>query len=655
LEHEVDATGPPRYRFGVFEFDARLLELRREGREVHVRPQALELLALVLEQPNQLIDRETIRQALWGDETFVDFDQGVNHCIRQLRSALGDDAQSPRYIQTLPRRGYRFIAPVEVVNGGVQTPEAAAHEAPLSHAAGPPREAASSAAPAVANWRPAALIAGLAAAVVLMVVGAGFAPWWTRSASPGTSATLAVAPLSSEGDPALGVGLALEIARRLGRQQALPVRPARIESGSPIESRAVIDAARAAGASLVLGGEVSRNGHEVIVLATLLDVATGATTWSQRLRVRADEIFSVEDVIAERVVGALNLRVAASEQQEIRRRYTSNGPAYESYLHGRAALAEYTPEGTERAVRAFEGALTHDPAYTLARAGLAAASADMYLRFAPPGEVERWGARAETEARAALDLDASLAEAHLARAAVARKREFDWGTAISSSQRALVLNPGLDQAHFFMAAAYYHLGYMEEALMAMERGRRLHGPDTVEPLRIEALVALFSGRFAPARVHLEEVSRRSSQPIGDTYLALALYYSGNVDRGREMLEALSVHPSASTAARSGAALAGVLARSGQPSAARDILRTVLAREYRDHHVAYSLGAAYAQLNDEAQAIQWLRTASDTGFPCVIWFERDPLLEPIRGGRAFADLLAHASALRESTIKQTPSF
>ena len=101
--------------------------------------------------------------------------------------------------------------------------------------------------------------------------------------------------------------------------------------------------------------------------------------------------------------------------------------------------------------------------------------------------------RAEAEARAALAADDGLAEAHLARAAVARKREFDWNATLDASDRALVLDPNLDQAHFFKAAAYYHLGYMEEALIELEKGRRLHGADLVEPMRIDALVALFSG------------------------------------------------------------------------------------------------------------------------------------------------------------------
>ena len=202
------------------------------------------------------------------------------------------------------------------------------------------------------------------------------------------------------------------------------------------------------------------------------------------------------------------------------------------------------------------------------RAGLAMACADMSLRFAPAADVDHWSARSEEAARAALDLDPDLAEAHLARAAVARKREFDWNATVAASRRATLLNPNLDQAHFFVAAAYYHLGYMQEALIEAQKGRALRGGDTVEPIRIEALVALFSGDFAPAIARLEEVSRLSSQPIGDTYLAMAAYYSGGRERARTMLEALAGQPSLATATRSRAALASILAAQGQTDAAR---------------------------------------------------------------------------------------
>ena len=637
---QAPADGAERYRFGIFEFDCRTLELTKAGRSISLRPQPLKLLALLLTRPEELISRDELQRVLWAGDTFVDFEQGLNHAIRDLRAALGDLAESPRFVQTLPRRGYRFIAPVEriAIHDGAPprppTPAAAPSTSIPTAAALPPRQSVLIA---------ALVLAVVIAAVALDNLGSRNGDTRLGAATP----SLVVRPFASPADPALGIGLAHAITIRLGGQQTLAVRSARVEDSSANRGGSHGEL-RPPAATHALDGEIAVRGTRVNVVARLQDVS-GATVWSDNIQARSDEIFSLEDVIAERVVKALRLRLAAAEQDRLRRRYTSNAAAYGHYLRGRAALVRYTPDGTRSAVEAFEGALRNDPKYALARAGLAMAAADMYLRFAPSSEVEQWGVRAEGEARAAIDLDPDLAEAHLARAAVARKREFDWNETVAAGRRALALNPNLDQARFFVAGAFYHNGFMQEALIEMEKGRNLHGADVIEPTRIEALVALFSGNFAPARARLEEVSRLSSQSIGDTYLALAYYYTGSFDRARTMLEELSNSKSASTAARAGAARAGVLAAQGEAAAARSIIEQLLKNSYRDHHVAYSLGAAYAQLGDDAEANRWLRTAADTGFPCLPFFERDPLLEPLRRGPAFADLLAHVRLTRESAL------
>lgn len=626
-----------RFRFGVFGFDAGSLDLAKNGRSVSIRPQPLKVLALLLSRPGEVISRDDLHQALWDGDTFVDFEQGVNHAVRELRMALGDASDSPRFIQTLPKRGYRFIAPVErVPDVDAQVPIPAALPAPIAEAV-PPSTAldrlVTTASPVAAGARvPGRWIAAIAAVTILIgIVVALLALRRGEPSTPYAIASLAVQPFASPDDPTLGVGLATAISARLGGQQTVSVRSSEAE------------------ASHVLTGNIMILGSDVKVLARLQDVERGVTIWSDRVQVRVDQLFSVEDVIADRVIAALQLRLAAAEQDRLRRRYTSNSDAYRDYLRGRASLVKYTPEGTRAAVASFEAALQRDPGYALARAGLAMASADMYLRFARPDEVETWGERAEAEARAALALDSDLAEAHLARAAVARKREFDWHATVTSARRALVLNPNLEQARFFIAAAYYHHGYMEEALIEMEKGQSLHGTDVIEPIRIDALVALFSGSFAPARARLEEVSRSSSQAIGDTYLALAYVYSGSIDRGVAMLQSLAYHHSASTAARASAALAGVLASQHDTAAARHHIDRVLKGEYRDHHVAYSLGAAYAQLGDIDKAQRWLRTAADTGFPCLTFFERDPLLDPLRGRPDFTTLLAYVGTRREASL------
>ena len=622
-----------RWRFGVFEFDAETLELRKEGRLVALRPQPVRILGELLARPGEVVSREELKQALWGDDTFVDFDQGLNHAIRELRAALGDAAESPRFIQTLQRRGYRLIGPVETGAAAAAFTSVAAP--PTNSSAGPAGPSSATATPATPiRWR---TWAATIAAGILAATGAVYLALHSREALIAERPSeLVVRPFTSPADPAVGAGIADAITARLGSQQSIAVR-------------SDLQAARTG--AHTLEGHLSTRGSEVTATVRLQEPA-GSTVWSEQFKVRADELFSLEDVVAERVVDKLRLHLAAAEQERLRIRYTSNGEAYAEYVRGRSELVQYTRGGTLAAIGAFERALTHDPEYALARAGLAMASADMYLRFAPPQDVERWGERADAEARAALESNPDLAEAHLARAAVARKREFDWNATLSSSRRALALNPNLEQARFFIAAAYYHNGFMEEARIEMEKGRTLHGIDQIEPLRTDALIALFSGSFAAARGRLEEVSRLTSQPIGDTYLALAYYYTGSADRARSMLETLARSESASTATRAGAALAGVLAEHHEVAAARSHLERVLARAYRDHHVAYSLGAAYGQLGEFETATHWLRTAADTGFACPAFYERDPLLEPMRRRGDFAELTAYLRTRREIALSGT---
>ena len=348
----MDGSAPPRLegrcRFGVFEFDGRTLELWKNGRPVSLRPQPLRLLALLIARPGDLVSRQDIQRVLWSDDTFVDFDQGMNHSIRELRAALGDDAEAPRFIQTLPKRGYRFVAPLnsviatEVPSAVVSIDTPAPLESVSTVRTSPPR----------ATWK--WIAAGGLATVLIATVVVSLA--WRSNAGtrPAMAMVLAVQPFStSASDRMDGVGLANAITTRLGGQQMLPVR--RLNAGQASAAE------RPADITHIVGGDITQSGNDVTVLARLDDVAAGTTLWSQRIHVRADELFSVESVIADRVVDALRLRLAAAEQERLLRRYTSNSAAYQLYLRGRAALVEYTPDGTRRAVQAFEQALERDP------------------------------------------------------------------------------------------------------------------------------------------------------------------------------------------------------------------------------------------------------------------------------------------------------
>ena len=218
MRDSLGARSLESYRFGVFEFDGRTRELRKAGRLIAIRPQPLKLLALLLARPNELVTREELQRALWGDDTFVDFEQGVNHAVRELRAALGDVAESPRFIETLPRRGYRFIAPVSPFPLDRDHPaaEPASRRRPRQYAADPPR--------------PNPLRRGQPHPEATLgdcrrrSPGAGRRPGWrsTVGRPPIAGTSLVVRPfVASNDDRAAGLGLAHAIAARLGGQRLL--------------------------------------------------------------------------------------------------------------------------------------------------------------------------------------------------------------------------------------------------------------------------------------------------------------------------------------------------------------------------------------------------------------------------------------------------
>ena len=437
--------------------------------------------------------------------------------------------------------------------------------------------------------------------------------------------------------------------------QGLKVRP----TGSVVSHRGpgldFQETGRALQVDNVLSGTVRRTAAGLRVSVQLVRVADGASYWGESFDVTTSELPGLEDRITQQVSGALGIRASVAEQGRIYRRYTSNAAAYEAYLRGRAHLVRSTQEGMVAAAEAFNEALRLDPDYALAHAGLAMASAEMNLRFAPAGEVKAWGEAARTQAQRALALDPNLAEVHQALAAVYGKTEFEWDQTIEESNRALKLNPRLELPYSYLARAYYHLGLLDLADQKVREAFALDPENRSEPTRSQGIVALLQGRFAEAVGPLEEVQRMSGKPLSDPYLALAYYYTADKARAEALLEDLGRTPSASASARARSTLAAFLAARGERSRASDLVREVTAGKYMDHHVANSLGAAWAQMDRPEEAVVWLRRAVETGFPCHPWYARDPLLAPLRGHPHYEALLEELERdLRAVESRYSPS-
>jgi tetratricopeptide (TPR) repeat protein len=275
----------------------------------------------------------------------------------------------------------------------------------------------------------------------------------------------------------------------------------------------------------------------------------------------------------------------------------------------------------------------------------------MAFRYASESEAPAWRARVERTRQRALQLDPDMAEAHEALAFVYSSTEFDWERTIAEGRRALAINPYLPMPHFYVARAFYHLGLFDKALRETQAGTELDPAYKVEPARIRGITALFDGRFGEAVRRLEE-ALALSRTAAEGWLAQAYYYDGRWDRARPMWDELRAGPQAQPRSRAQATLAGVLAARGQQAEARILIEQVKENGYMDHHVAYSLGAAFAQLGQPGEARRWLAQAAQTGFPCHPWYERDPLLDPLRRDPEFQRMLA---GLEETQARNRARF
>ena len=641
------STRPSRVRFGSFELDPAAGELFRNGVRIRLQDQPLQVLVALLERPGELVTREELRERLWKGETFVDFEHGLNTAVKKARQALGDSAESPEFIETLARRGYRFIA--EVQAGTTSTPVIESGAAADHPTADTPRGPAPPEVERPVRQLPRMLLWGAGAALLIAGAGAG---WLTQRQTSSesangvrypTEARLAVIPLRVLGEsPAdvayLGVGIADAITTRLANTRQITLRPT--SAVLPFKD-AQSDTAHIATSlnvqHLVIG--TIQTTEDVYRISLQLVRSDGVAIWGRSYDEPRTRLLELQDDVAEQVAVALRIELSPPERARLHVRYTDNPEAYDLYLRGRSLLVNYTEATMREAIRHFEQALALDPDYALAAAGIATACAWFSVRYAHDAEAMTWGKRAEEAAHQALEKDPALADAHLAIASAAGTmyRGFDWNTVLERTSTALALDPSADLAHLARMRVYYHLGLFDEARRQGRLAQAINATANVEYSRLEIALRLFEGHFPAAAADAAALLSRSDAPAVRHYLGLARYYVGDTAGAREMLGSISRHGRPDT--RGQAALASIEAAVGMRDDARGRIRVLESAADMDHHVAYSLGAAFAQLGEVDASMKWLNQAADTGFPCYPWYARDPLLDPLRRKPAFEELLA----------------
>jgi len=441
------------YNFGDYELDPARFELRHNGDPVKLERIPMELLILLVEKDGAVVSRQEIVDRLWGKDVFVDTEHGINTAIRKIRTVLKEDAEKPKFVQTVPGKGYRFV-------GAVSNGELAAIPEPVRPVEPIPAPPTS----------PSRLRGKLIAAVlVTLVVLAGLIVWYRQTDKHRSTKirSIAVLPLANlSGDPAqdyFSDGITDELITMLARNTSLRVVSRTSVMQYKGVGRPLREIARALGADSILEGSVSRAGDPVHVTVQLIRAADDSHIWAESYDRDAKAVFSLPAEIAESVGGKLGAAGSAIRAQ----RYISP-EAHDAYLHGRYF---WFAENYDRALEYMKQAVQMQPDYAAAWAGLS----DSYIVRAVAGMAPAQEVRAEvfSATKKALELDEASAEAHNAMAAYYLFLEWNWKMADAESQRAIQLNPQFAEAYHLRSYILFAMNQPEESTSAQQRSTEL--------------------------------------------------------------------------------------------------------------------------------------------------------------------------------------
>lgn len=621
---------PRAVRFGTFEFEFASGELRTGGRLVPLQSQPAQVLAQLLNHPGQIVTREDLRRAVWGDDTFVEFDTALNVAINKIRQALRDSRLSPRFIETIPRRGYRFLAEVRPLTA----PDAPSIPATdRSALPSPGRRTGSGLRPNRWLW-----------AVALLVVVAGAAAWsGTRAGDPARDvesvAVLPFRPLVADArDEALEVGLAEAVIIRLGG--LTPLRVPSIHAVQPYAQRHADArvAGRELGVNAVLEGSLLRANGNVRLSARLIDVAEGSTLWAGQWDLPWNDIFTVQDTIATEVSRALAIRLADAGVAS--KPHPTNSAAYERYLRARYLLLRRTVADSKRAAELLQEAVALDPASAAAHATLGFAHISVALLGGPTEPFVEAGRQA---VRRALDLDPTIAEAHAVLGRILIHFDWDFEGGERQMRRALELGP----ADPFVLHCYSRVladeGRFPEALALADRALA-QDPASVLANRDKAQILFMARRYDEC----VEMCRRTLEL--DPYSPLVHAYLGrayeNLGRAREAVDAHIAPLALSEANRDTVAtLRAAADRGGLKGFWQRRLQLLLdEREVQPYAVAH----AFLQVGDRQRALDWLEKLYAARGGQIRQLKTNPDWDPLRGDPRFEDLLRRANLVPSGT-------
>jgi TolB-like protein/tetratricopeptide (TPR) repeat protein len=569
-------------RFGTFEVDVRARELRKGGIRIRLQDQPFEILMVMLERPGDIVTREELRLRLWPAGTFVDFEHSLNAAIKRLRAALGDDADNPRFVETLHRRGYRFIAPVETDGEPVRN--------------------------------------------LHMVRPAGLKP-----AADIVNVRLAVLPFANlSNDPTqeyFSDGLTEEMITQIGR--LCPGRLGVIARTSSMlfkrSGKSASEIARELSADYLLEGSVRGDGDRIRITAQLIETRTEVHLWAQTYDRSLGETLNLQTDVAAHIARSLAMELVPDQVDVLGRSTPRRTDAYQTYLKGRYHWNRGSLDGVRTAISHYERALILDPEFAAAHSGMARARIALANHSKEPGRA--FLEQAKASALRAIEIDPGISDAHLALAEIRRILEWNWRTAEDEYRTAIALSPSCESAHRFYAQFLAAMSRFGEAKSEADRACDVD-PFCLTVATSAAWVRYTAGEFSTALDRSRHVLDMDAGYMpARRLLGVTLLAAGRPD------EAVVELTAASGAGGDDPISLAWLAHAKALLGARDEAGAILAKLEADlprvYVPAYHLALAHTGLGNREVALSLLERACTDREPAVMNLKVEPRFDPLR--------------------------
>ncbi len=627
---------PEGFRFGAYELSLRTKELRKEGVRIKLQEKPFQVLCLLAEKAGETVPREDFRRRLWPADTYVDFDANLNTALAKVRQALEESAENPRFVETVPRLGYRFIAPIESWEAADAAPrQNGSRTAPLAQGSAAPI-------PVVRrSWKGNAARTALLIAVVSLLSAylARFVPFSLPRVPAGKPVLVVLPFVNLSREPAqdyFSDGLTDELITQIGSLN--PQRLGVIARTSAMHYKGtqatVEQIARELGVDYVLEGSVRRSGGEVHITAQLVQARDQTRLWAHSYESTSADLIQVQDDVARNVASALAVELLPASRVAAGQAAIRNPEAYETYLEGRLYWNQRSKDGLKKAAELFYQALQEDPQSAPAYAGLAdtfLAQADWLM--ARPGEAYP---KARQAAQKALELDNSLGSAHAVLANVSWEYDKDWAHAEGEFQRALALDPANARTRQSHAEYLCSLGHHEEAMAEMMRAHQR------DPLSLSISADIGNLLYLARRYDAAIAQIKTVLESDPNFIPARVYFGRALVASGRYSEALGNRLK-------------FLELNGEPEAKRNDLRRVFEkggiragwqwtlddmkqREAREFVCPFEEALLEARLGDREAAFASLQKSYAIGDGNLVWIKVMPALDLLRSDPRFVRLM-----------------